>query len=176
MDKCPITGLPCDHKKSIHVTEVVNYQAVESKDMCALCGLQYITTEGGPAFDPTANQVFQIINSVIKDSGMQEGKIVLGPFQPPKIECPSCGHTPEDIMASGKIGCSKCYEYYKKDLLPLIEKCQTGATKHVGKVPKNLHPESLSKLENELKAAITKEDYEKAAALRDEIKKLQSGK
>jgi len=97
-------------------------------------------------------------------------------WQPPKIECPSCGHTPEDIMASGKIGCSKCYEYYKKDLLPLIEKCQTGATKHVGKVPKNLHPESLSKLENELKAAITKEDYEKAAALRDEIKKLQSGK
>jgi len=64
--------------------------------------------------------------------------------------------------------------------MPLIEKCQAGATKHVGKTPKNpiaAKPKmSLEQLENELKAAIKIEDYEKAAALRDDIKKLQSGK
>lgn len=168
MDKCPVTGMPCPHKKIIHVTEVVNYQAIAVKNMCALCGLPYITTEGGPAFDPTANQVFQVINSIIKDPEVQEGKIVL------TQGCPNCGHTLEDIVMSGKIGCGNCYKFYKKELIPLIEKCQSGGLKHIGKVPKNLTPSpDLKKIESDLKAAIDEENYEQAAKLRDQIKKLQ---
>lgn len=174
MDKCPNTGMPCPHHKSIHVTEVTNYQATEVKHMCTLCGLPYITTEGGPAFDPTAHQVFQVINSIIKDPETQEGKIILSP----QVGCPTCGLTLEEVLIIGKIGCADCYEHYKKELLPLIEKCQSGGLKHVGKVPKNIppkkpSPELLKKLENDLKAAIAKEDYEQAGKLKDEIKKLQ---
>lgn len=177
MDKCPITGLPCPHNKIIHVTEVANYQATEVRDMCALCGVQYITIEGGPTFNPTANQVFQVINTIIKDPETQKGKIVLTPFQP-SAGCPACQHSLEEILMTGKLGCGHCYEHYKKELLPLIEKCQSGGLKHLGKIPKNLppkkpSPELLKKLENDLKVAIDKEDYEQAAKLKDEIKKLQ---
>lgn len=178
MEKCPVTGLPCPHKKCVHVTEVSNFQATGVMDMCASCGLPYMAKEGGPAFDQTANQVFQMITGVLKSAGLPEGKIVL---QPPIQGCPTCGHTLEDIVMTGKIGCGDCYEFYKKELLPLIEKCQSGAVKHVGKSPKNkVEPPkpklSLEQLENELKAAIKTEDYKKAAAMRDEIKKLKGGK
>lgn len=179
MDKCPFTGLPCPHKKCIHVTEISNFQATEAKDMCAACGLPYIAKEGGPSFDSTVNQVFQMINNALKGAGLPEGKIVL---QPPTQQpgCPTCGHTLEEIVLTGKLGCGGCYDFYKKELTPLIEKCQSGATKHVGKTPQKpiaVKPKmSLEQLENELKAAIKIEDYKKAAVLRDEIRKLQGGK
>jgi protein arginine kinase activator len=173
MDKCPFTGLPCPYKKCIHVTEVTNLQATEAKDMCAACGLPYVAKEGGPAFDPKVNQVFQMINEVIKSAGLPEGKIILQP--PVSTGCPTCGHTVEEIVITGKLGCGNCYDFYKKELMPLIEKCQSGATKHMGKSPQK-NSVTLEQLENDLKAVIKIENYEKAAALRDEIKKLQSGK
>ena len=172
MDKCPVTGVPCPHKKCIHVTEVSNFQATEAKNMCAACGLSYIAKEGGPHFDPMVNQVFQMITSALKSAGLPEGKIVLQPMQQ---GCPTCGHSLEEVVMTGKLGCGNCYDFYKKELIPLIEKCQAAAIKHVGKKP-NAAKISLEQLENELKAAIKVEDYEKAAALRDKIKKLQSGK
>ncbi len=176
MDKCPVTGLPCPHKKCIHVTEVTNFQATEARDMCASCGLPYIAKEGGSFFDPMVNQVFQMITGVLKNAGLPEGKIVLQP----QTGCPTCGCTLEEIARTGKLGCGNCFDFYKKELIPLIEKCQAGATKHVGKTPKNIATPapkmSLEQMEDELKAAIKIEDYVKAAALRDEIKKLKSRK
>lgn len=190
MDKCPVTGLPCPHKKCIHVTEVANFQATQDNHMCVQCGLPYMAKEGGPHFNPAAQSVYQVINTLIKDPNTQEGHIALQPVEPPKpIGCPKCGHTVEDILMTGKLGCNECYTHYKKDLLSLIEKCQSGGVKHVGKVPK-VHgleeklkkayakeptpSKDLKTLETELKAAIKIEDYETAAKLRDEIKKLNS--
>ena len=170
MDKCPITGSPCPHIKCIHVTEVTNYQATEAKDMCTNCGLAYISDKGGPKYDSTAEQVFQMIGSILKNAVQDKP---CGVIQPKKqIGCPTCGSTPEEILMTGKIGCGNCYEYYKKELAVLIEKCQSGATKHMGKVPKQFNPELTKKLEADLKVAIEKENYEQAAKLRDEIKKL----
>jgi protein arginine kinase activator len=171
MDKCPITGLVCGYKKCIYITEVSNYEATEVKDMCAACGLPYIAQEGGPQFDSTANQVFQMISEVIKGVGLPEGKIVLQPMH--NTGCPGCGHTLEEIIKTGKLGCGNCYEFYKKELIPLIQKCQAGAIKHQGKTPPP--PITLKKLEDDLKKAIEIEDYKEAAILRDKIRKLQSG-
>jgi len=172
MDKCPISGQPCPHRKYIHVTEVSNYQATESKDMCNFCGLPFIAEEGGPEFNLDAQQVFQMINSAIKHAVGQEAKVVI---QPKPTGCPTCGHTIEEILIAGKIGCGNCYNFYKKELLPLIEKCQSGGLKHVGKTPKNplATAPDLQTLEANLKIAIEKEDYETAGKINDEIKKLK---
>lgn len=168
MDKCPITGLACPYKKYIHVTEVSNLQATEIKDMCAFCGLPYIAKEGGPELDPKVNKFFEMINSAIKNINIKK-------LQPMDVikphSCPMCGYILKDILITGKVGCGNCYNFYKKELLPFIEKCQFGATQHKGKKPKKLF-KSLQELEAELKVAIEKEDYEKASILKDEIKKL----
>lgn len=168
MDKCPITGLLCPYKKHIHVTEVTNLQATEIKDMCAFCGLPYISKEGGPEFDSTASQIFDMINSVIKNIDIKEAQVILQPIK----GCPTCGQTLENILIAGKIGCGNCYNFYKKELLPIIEKCQCGSVQHIGKKPKKIS-KSLQELENELKIALKKEDYEKASQLKNEIKKLK---
>jgi protein arginine kinase activator len=68
------------------------------------------------------------------------------------------------------------YNVFKKGLLPLIEKMH-GSSQHVGKIPKNAGVEvvkknDLIKLRRELNEAVRKEDYEKAARVRDKIYEL----
>jgi protein arginine kinase activator len=163
-----MSGLPCQYKKYIHVTEVTNYEVTSVTDMCVLCGIPYMTGQAGPTFNPNTHQIYEMINSVIKDADIKAGKIVAQPLK----GCPVCGQTLEEIAMSGKIGCSHCYEFYKKDLLPLIKKCQS-ATKHIGKTPKQSKSTLIKKLETELKEAIAAENYVRAASLRDEINKLR---
>lgn len=169
MDRCPFSGQFCPHKKYIHVTEVSNYQATESKNMCNFCGLPFIVKEGGPEFNLATQQVFQMINSAIKQAAGQKAKVVK------PTGCPTCGHTIEEILITGKIGCGDCYNSYKKELLSLIEKCQSGGLKHVGKTPKNqlVKALDLKTLEANLKTAIEKEDYETAEKINDKIKNLK---
>jgi protein arginine kinase activator len=65
------------------------------------------------------------------------------------------------------------YTIFRKGLLPLLEKMH-GNTQHVGKVPSRAGKELIKKnelmqLRSELNKAVEKEDYEKAAELRDKI-------
>ena len=89
--------------------------------------------------------------------------------------CPKCKLTYKEFKKKGRLGCSTCYETFKKGLMPLLEAIHKSE-QHVGKIPQKAQEEveSLSKLQRlkeELAAAIRKEDFEKAARLRDEIKK-----
>ena len=66
--------------------------------------------------------------------------------------------------------------YLKKGLLPLIERMH-GSSQHVGKVPANAGAEIVKKneliqLRKELNEAVERENYEKAAELRDKIYEL----
>ena len=65
---------------------------------------------------------------------------------------------------------------FRKGLIPLLEKMH-GSVQHVGKVPSRAGKELIKKnelmqLRNELNKAVEKEDYEKAAELRDRIYEL----
>ncbi len=178
--KCPLSGLPCYQQKCIHVTEVgPDYKAQESKDMCLNCGPAYISEASQGAIDPPvalpATQpltLFDLMNTLIKDKNLDAGSIHM--HAPTLPTCPSCGYTFEDIKAVGRVGCGACYEFFKKDLGVLIEKCQQGASKHTGKVPQTKTAKTLAELEADLKLAVESENYSLAAQLRDEIKKLKS--
>jgi protein arginine kinase activator len=68
------------------------------------------------------------------------------------------------------------YNVFKKGLLPLIEKMH-GSSQHVGKIPANAGVEvvktnELIQLRRDLNEAVGKEDYEKAAQIRDKIYEL----
>ena len=94
-------------------------------------------------------------------------------------KCPNCGLTYEDFRRTGRLGCSGCYEAFKKKLIPLLKRVQ-GATCHSGKTPENPAggkdkgpDEGAAGLKKELKKAIANEEYEKAAVLRDKIKEME---
>jgi protein-arginine kinase activator protein McsA len=170
MEPCPFSGQLCHHKKCIHITDVENYTATKSLDMCILCGIPYLAKENSQ--EEKAMTIADLINLILGGKALSTEVVMPAPLPQPKItipSCPSCGHSINDIALTGKIGCDNCYAFFKKELLPLIEKCQ-GATQHVGKCPKN---ESIENLEKALKEAVKQENYELALEIKSKINKLK---
>ena len=106
----------------------------------------------------------------------------LGLQKKPSVEakrCSLCGSLFSDIAKMGKVGCPKCYESFADELAPTLKRLHGVAT-HKGNIPEK-HKEKLSalryaeQLEAELEAAVSREEYEKAAELRDKIRELRGG-
>ena len=90
------------------------------------------------------------------------------------VKCPNCGFTQADFKKAGRLGCSLCYQTFAEGLEGLLKSMHKGV-KHVGKVPVALRQsrdlsDRLKHLQKKLDKAVTAEDFEEAASLRDEIK------
>lgn len=101
--------------------------------------------------------------------------------------CGYCGSSLNDIINSGKAGCSNCYIKFEDKLTPSIEKLH-GRTKHIGKnvtytyendnkddnhkPSQNSKMSEIDQLKSELKTAIQEQRFEDAAIIRDKIKDL----
>jgi protein arginine kinase activator len=88
--------------------------------------------------------------------------------------CPQCGLSYGDFRRSGKLGCGVCYETFREELRPLIRRVH-GSTSHAGRAPLELERDfdsrtELKRLKNELRDAVRREEYERAAELRDLIR------
>jgi protein arginine kinase activator len=106
----------------------------------------------------------------------------MGPTVEPEtaisIKCPNCGLTYQNFRKLGRLGCSECYEAFKKELGPLLKRIH-GSDRHVGKVPlkggKTIRDtRTLQDLRIQLEKAIQMEEFEEAAKLRDKIKELEN--
>lgn len=94
--------------------------------------------------------------------------------------CPACGSTLEDFRRLGKAGCSECYRTFSAELDGTIRSIH-GNARHTGRAPAKAREKfqkenELKALKNELKEAIEKEEFEKAAMLRDKIKGIEGKK
>ena len=110
----------------------------------------------------------------------------VGSFNPRReTACSVCGSTLADISRTGLIGCAQCYQDLRDGILPIISRVQTRV-KHAGRTPSHYEakkipetasaPESESeeaRLTRELNDAVAKEEYERAAKLRDALKALR---
>jgi len=96
-----------------------------------------------------------------------------------RVRCETCGLSLADFRQSGVLGCPECYEALEKPLGAMIERAQNGGITHVGKSPKRsgstidrrLRMQSLMK---ELECAVASEQYERAAALRDRLRDMET--
>ena len=93
------------------------------------------------------------------------------------IICSNCYTTYAEYRETGKLGCSKCYEAFEKQLKPILKNIY-GYDEYIGKIPKKVEGDVyISKeiriLKEDLIRAVEKEEYEKAADIRDKIKHLQ---
>ncbi len=92
--------------------------------------------------------------------------------------CPLCGSTLADISESGMVGCSECYKTFGEELAPSIAKIH-GRTRHAGRGPKEFKAKQekenkLASLKQKLDEAVGRQEFEEAAKLRDEIKRISS--
>ena len=77
-----------------------------------------------------------------------------------------------------KFGCAECYSTFSREIHFLLEKMGAQST-HRGKLPRGLstykrYLVDVVKLKEGLKQALKREDYEKAARIRDRIRELEN--
>ncbi|MDR1773870.1 MAG: UvrB/UvrC motif-containing protein [Clostridioides sp.] len=94
------------------------------------------------------------------------------------FKCPNCGMSYSEFEKTGKLGCCECYNTFREQLTPIIQKFQ-GNSEHIGKVPNNSYKKlsirnQIKSLKKELSNEIEKENYENAAILRDKIKAMEN--
>ena len=91
--------------------------------------------------------------------------------------CTNCGLSYADFRRQGRLGCENCYISLSRKLEPIIKRIH-GTVHHMGKTVTNSKKRvtirfEIKKLRTILENAVTKEDYEKAARIRDRIKKIR---
>lgn len=109
--------------------------------------------------------------------------------------CPSCRLSFTDFKQSGNLGCAVCYKAFEVQLSTLLERAHEGACLHLGKSPKrhanvptpgavNTEPpgpsheqrvQKIQTLRRQLEDAVKGEQYERAAKLRDELRRHGGG-
>ncbi|MBR3842972.1 MAG: UvrB/UvrC motif-containing protein [Christensenellaceae bacterium] len=87
--------------------------------------------------------------------------------------CPNCGYSFEDFKKSGFLGCPDCYQAFRQEILPMLRRVH-GHTKHIGAVPEKADERAkarheIEELKRRLAEAISEENFEEAAKLRDQI-------
>ena len=83
--------------------------------------------------------------------------------------CPVCHFTLEDYRRTNRLGCPDCYTFLASELNAPSEDAEDGETTEQEQLRR-----STQDLEAELQQAVEREDYERAAVLRDEIKALNN--
>lgn len=97
-------------------------------------------------------------------------------------KCARCGLIFEEFVKTGLLGCPACYESFGDLLKPVLRRMH-GVTKQAGEKAEpaagparnpsgDADSGSREQLEIELNLALIEEDYERAAALRDRLKRL----
>ncbi len=92
--------------------------------------------------------------------------------------CPACGFTMEDLRRVRRFGCSECYHTFGDEVQAMLRGMHAGNS-HVGKVPRGQmesreRKQRLEQLRTRLEQAISAENYEEAAGLRDEIRDIET--
>jgi len=93
-----------------------------------------------------------------------------------ELVCKNCGIRYRDFERTGLFGCPRCYDAFFEALKVLLRRIH-GSDKHIGSRPFKLRQrgksQDLNQLREQLQVAISNQDYEKAAHLRDLIKDIE---
>jgi len=160
----------CEKPATFHITELTNGEPQELH-LCETCAKTYLT-QG----EPGAGAVAPTLANVLAKQ-LQIGKAAEELAKLDQRACPVCGITFYEFRNQGRLGCPHDYVFFEKELTPLIANIH-GETQHVGKRPRGRQggtdeQTELIRLRREMKEATQKEEYERAAEIRDQILALE---
>ena len=153
-----------EREASIHLTQVVNDQ-MSTFHLCDACA-------AAKGLEPGV----QSGNALLTDFLAQMGKGIGA--APATGACPFCETTLADLKRTGRLGCPECYAHFQQHLRGLLRKLH-GGTQHAGKtylgdgaaVDRSTQ---LAELRRGLQQAVGAEDFERAASLRDQIRRVEA--
>lgn len=160
---------------TLHFTKIMNGEKTESH-ICEKCA-----QEKGEMFMMNGTSGFPIHNLLAGLLNVEHG------FPQPKkdafqqdeiLVCSQCNMTFPQFVKIGRFGCSNCYQSFKSQLKPILRRLHSGNWTHIGKIPKKIGGnirlrKELEEKKIRLKELITKEEFESAAVIRDEIRSLE---
>lgn len=160
---------------TLHFTKVINGEKAEFHlcDKCAQEKGEMFMLGSGSGFSIN-NLLAGLLNIEPAFQGANQD-----PFQQEKVlQCKQCSMTYQQFIKVGRFGCALCYETFKDQLTPILRRLHSGNSLHNGKIPARMGGtihlrRNIEKLKHELKEMIGQEEFEKAAELRDEIRKLE---
>ena len=150
-------------KATVHLTEIVGKEKHEVH-LCEQCAQQH-----GSA---TGMEIMGLISSAFGGATKSAAP------EAAEQKCSACGLAYSEFRNRGRLGCPHCYDVFRTALEPLLEKIH-GQGRHVGKAPGGpstagrAHERQLVALRRQLQAALKVENYELAAKLRDELKRVE---
>jgi len=148
----------CSKQAILHITEVMPDDSFEELHLCDDCATKYLAEPKSPA-------------KIADASGLDEHEEALALNE---RQCEHCGIKFVEFRNTGRLGCPHDYGEFHAELTPLLESIH-GATGHTGKSPRRLpqtkhRQQELVQLRKRLQDAVSDEDYEEAARLRDQIR------
>lgn len=184
----------CEHCKmreaTVKYVEVINGVKTEH-NLCAQCASRVDIGQYSALFEGEF-PLGKLLSGLL---GMEDTEETEGRYA--GVACPSCGTTYEDFVKDSQFGCPDCYSVFDPLIGENIKHLQ-GSERHTGKRPgkpayesglgkapdlgesadseKECHvsrEEQIRLLQARLKDAVRREEFEDAAALRDQIKKLR---
>lgn len=148
-----------DKNATVYLTQIVEGQ-MQKVNLCEKCAKEKGVT------DPTGFALADLLLGLGSDEkvGLSRDGIL----------CEACGFTHSEFKKIGRFGCSQCYTVFGGGLENLVKAMHKG-TLHVGKVPSRYQitkrfSDQITELKDRLRIAITDENFEEAAKLRDAIK------
>lgn len=144
---------------TVHIVQFVNDIKTE-QHLCSVCSGQ--TSIIFPQFNTAENLLIEkFLNQA-------------GPDTVSGGVCRDCGTSFNDFLSSGLLGCAHCYEQFEDKLEEPIRRLH-HAYMHKGKRPGKISKgsSSVEALRKELQQAVSSENYERAAVIRDIIKNME---
>lgn len=175
---------------TVHLTEIVDGQMTELH-ICEQCAREK-SVEMEQQFG-----LSDLLAGLVDFGKQMEGKELA------KMQCPVCKLTYEDFKKIGRLGCSSCYSTFEHYLIPLLKrihgasthtgKFPIGVSRSAVPKPAEVKPEAarlepkpeakpeyktkeqaeLAQFKQKLQNAISAENFEEAAKLRDIIRELE---
>lgn len=158
---------------SLHFTKIINGEKTEFH-LCESCA-----RDKGELL-PGGHNGFSIhhLLSGMLNFGYGDQKKAEAKATPNELRCETCGLTYKQFSKIGRFGCSDCYHHFESVLEPLFRRVH-GNTAHSGKVPERTggklkRKRELAELREKLQHLVAREEFEEAAAVRDQIRVLEN--
>lgn len=164
----------CNNREShVNLTQIINNEKT-TLSLCKECA----AARG--FHSPLDNMPFPLANIL---SGLAANLPMQKQIaQEETICCSGCGLTFDEFTRQGRFGCGECYKTFRNRLEMIMRKIH-GASMHRGKTPvyeiteegstETFSIKEEERLKEELQKAISSEDFERAAEIRDKLKSIQ---
>jgi protein arginine kinase activator len=181
--RCDICNI---NEATIHVQEI-NQGKKKTLNICTHCASEHNLSDKEIEGFNLAEILYNLSSQMLNDQPEESAKGDSPSLEHPDftegvayLKC-SCGWDTAKFRETGRLGCAECYKVFAPILRDALKSMHKG-TFHIGKYPGTHIDENgkvamkIMSLQKELDECVKREEYEKAATLRDQISKLRKGK